>query len=585
MDTDETKDPLEILRLAQEDRRAEPAPTETGERRDWRDLLTGALLALILIAGATGVAWQFYGERLRRPEWVERLLPGKAHRAGAAALRDVYYCPMHKDYQSDKPGNCPICSMQLVKKEKSAMAAESPAPVGASGPRAEPNTIFLAPQQQQLTGVRTEPAGYRHLAKEIRAAGKIAYDETRVTHIHTKVSGWIEHVFVDFAGKFVRQGDPLFTFYSPDLVATQEEYLLALRAQKDLASSSFERVTTSARSLVEASRQRLRLWDVTDEEVSRLEKEGKALRTLTVYSPVGGLVTERAAYHHGRYVSPEMDLYTIVDLSRVWALGEIYEYELPLVKTGEKTEIEMPYEQGAPPLRGTVNYVYPYLNPATRTGQIRMEFPNPSYALKPDMFVNVKLRINLGRQLTVPEDAVFDTGTEQYVFVDKGNGYFEPRKVKLGVQAEGYYAITEGLRSGERVATAANFILDSESRLKGAFGNMGAPQVAAAKPAEQLQIQLRTDPSPAKVGDNSVWVRVADVRGSPVHDASVRVRVSMPAMGSMPPMNSEAVLASKGNGEYSGTLKIPLAWTWQTTVTVERAGEFLGSAQFSIIAR
>ena len=225
------------------------------------------------------------------------------------------------------------------------------------------------------------------------------------------------------------------------------------------------------------------------------------------------------------------------------------------------------------------------MNPATRTGQIRMEFPNPSYALKPDMFVNVKLRINLGRQLTVPEDAVFDTGTEQYVFVDKGNGYFEPRKVKLGVQAEGYYAITEGLRSGERVATAANFILDSESRLKGAFGNMGAPQVAAAKPAEQLQIQLRTDPSPAKVGDNSVWVRVADVRGSPVHDASVRVRVSMPAMGSMPPMNSEAVLASKGNGEYSGTLKIPLAWTWQTTVTVERAGEFLGSAQFSIIAR
>src|SRR5207249_4349469 len=273
MDTDETKDPLEILRLAQEDRRAEPAPTETGERRDWRGPLTGALLALILIAGATGVAWQFYGERLRRPEWVERLLPGKAHPAGAAALRDVYYCPMHKDYQSDKPGNCPICSMQLVKKEKSAMAAESPAPAGASG---RPNTIFVAPQQQQLTGVRTEPAGYRHLAKEIRAAGKIAYDETRVTHIHTKVSGWIEHVFVDFAGKFVRQGDPLFTFYSPDLVATQEEYLLALRAQKDLASSSFERVTTGARSLVEATRHRLRLWDVNRRGGFKARKGGQS---------------------------------------------------------------------------------------------------------------------------------------------------------------------------------------------------------------------------------------------------------------------------------------------------------------------
>src|SRR6266536_37972 len=494
MDMDETKDPLEILRLAQEDRGAESAPAEPGERRSWRGLVTSALLALILIAGAAGVVWQFFGERLRRSEWVGWLLPGKEHHTGTAAQGDVYYCPMHKDYQSDKPGNCPICSMQLVKKEKPAMAGESPAPSGRhgtslSGPApAEPNTIFVAPQQQQLTGVRTEPAGYRYLAKEIRAAGKIAYDETRVTHIHTKVSGWIEHVFVDFAGKFVKQGDPLFTFYSPDLVATQEEYLLALRAQKDLAGSSFERVTTGARSLVEASRHRLSLWDVTDEEVSRLEKEGKALRTLTVYSPVGGLVTERSAYHHGRYVSPEMDLYTIIDLSRVWALGEIYEYELPLVKTGEKAEIEMPYEQAAKPLRGTVTYVYPYLNPTTRTGQIRMEFPNPSYALKPDMFVNVKLRINQGRQLTVPEDAVLDTGAEQYVFVDKGNGYFEPRKVTLGVQAEGYYAITEGLRSGERVATAANFILDSESRLKGAFGNMGAPQIAAAKPAEQLQI-------------------------------------------------------------------------------------------------
>src|SRR5206468_10839409 len=190
-----------------------------------------------------------------------------------------------------------------------------------SAPMAEDaNTITISPQQQRLVGVQMAPATLRPLVKEIRTVGKIAYDETKVAHVHTKISGWIERVFVDFVGKFVKQGDPLFTIYSPDLVSTQEEYLLALRAEKELANGSFERVSNGARNLVEATRRRLRLWDVTDEEIARLEKEGRARRDLTILSQVSGLVTERAAYHHGRYVTPEIDLYTTVDLSTVWAL-------------------------------------------------------------------------------------------------------------------------------------------------------------------------------------------------------------------------------------------------------------------------
>ena len=303
---------------------------------------------------------------------------------------------------------------------------------------------------------------------------------------------------------------------------------------------------------------------------------------------MSGLVTERAAYHHGRYVTPEMDLYTIVDLSRVWALGEVYEYELPLVRQGQGVEVDMPYESGSPPLHGTVTYVYPYLNPTTRTATIRMEFANQDYRLKPDMFVNLKLRVNLGRQLTVPEDAVLDTGAEQYVFVDKGQGYFEPRLVKVGPQAGGYYGIKEGLKAGEKVATAANFILDSESRLKGAFAAMGRPrsEMPRARAAvAQVQITLRTEPEPAKVGDNTVRVRVVDAGGTPVTDASVRVKISMPAMGSMAPMRSEAILSHQQDGEYAGRLNIPMAWTWQAVVTVERGGQVVASKQLNITAR
>lgn len=450
-----------------------------------------------------------------------------------------------------------------------------------------PKTIFVAPERQQLIGVKTAAVTRRPLVKEIRAVGKVGFDETKITHIHTKVNGYVDEVFANFVGVPVNKGEPLFTIYSPDLVATQEEFLLALRSRKTLSESQFPWVSEGSGDLLEASRRRLKLWDVTDQDIEALEREGKVKRALTMVSPVSGIVTERAAYHHGRYVSPDMDLYTIVDLSTAWILADVYEYEIPYIRDGQTAEIEFPYETSTKPLRGKVSFVYPFVDPKTRTVKVRMEFPNPNLALRPDMFFNVRLRTNLGPQIAVPEDAVLDTGKQQYVFVDQGDGYFEPRPVKVGASADGYAAIVMGLKPDERVVTAANFILDSESRLKGVFANMGKPS-AQTSGTGTATARLKVDflePKEAKVGNNAVRLMVKDPSGQPVDGAEVRLKVFMQQMGSMPPMSTNSTLQSQGGGVYVGTVEIPMAWTWEATVTVKKDGKTLGVAQSNITAR
>lgn len=456
----------------------------------------------------------------------------------------------------------------------------------AATPANETRDIFIAPERQQLIGVRSVPVVARSLAKQIRTVGKVAADETRVAHIHTKVTGFIEETFVNFIGQAVRHGQPVFTIYSPDLVATENEYLLALKSRSVLKDSSFPWVAQGSDNLVEAARERLRLWDVTDDEIGDLEKQGKVKRALTVYAPTGGIVTARAAYHHGTYVTPEMELYTLVDLSSVWVLADIYETDLPYVRVGQQAQVEFPY--GAQPRRaGRVDYIFPFVDPKTRTAQARLNFANPDLVMKPDMFVNVNLEVGLPGRLAVPEDALLDTGTEQYVFVDKGDGYFEPHLVKASAQAEGYYAIESGLRAGQRVVTGANFLLDSESRLKGALANMGRPKehVSGARgQAAGLAVDI-VEPKEAKVGANNIHLMVRDASGNPLDGAEVEVRLSMPQMGTMPPMTSRAALHPMGGGMYAGTVDIPMAWTWQTTVTVRRGGQTLGVVETNLTAR
>ncbi|MGH9629251.1 MAG: efflux RND transporter periplasmic adaptor subunit, partial [Bryobacteraceae bacterium] len=506
------------------------------------------------------------------------------------------YCPMHPQQRSDKPGNCPICSMKLVKMEKPQNGSmpgmpmdEADTPGTPSQPATE-NAIFIAPERQQLIGVKTVVAELKALNKEIRTVGKIGFDETKIAHIHTKISGFIDEVFVDYVGKPVRKGEPLFTIYSPDLVATQEEYLLALKSRKALKDSTFQWIAEGSDNLLEATRRRLLLWDITPKDIEELEQAGKVKRALAIYSPVNGVVTERAAYHHGRYVTPETDLYTIVDLSTVWILGEIYEYELPYVRLGQMADVEFPYAAGAGSRRrGKVVFISPTLNPKTRTAEIRLEFPNENLALRPEMFVDFRLNIPLGRQLVIPLDAVLRTGTQSYVFVDKGNGYFEPHLVTLGPQTGEGFAIEQGLKAGERVVTAANFILDSESRLKGAFANMGAPTQVAVPGAptaatENLKVEI-LEPKTAKTGSNNIRVAVKDSAGKPIEGAEVQVTLFMPQMGSMAPMTSKASLQHAGGGIYSGKIDVPMAWTWETTITVSKGGQAVGSVKTTLTAR
>ena len=499
-----------------------------------------------------------------------------------------YYCPMHPSYHSDKPGNCPVCAMKFVKLEKSPVTAKvETQPASSAGAQAS-NSIFIAPQKQQLIGMRSVTASVQPLSKEIRAVGKVAVDETHVTHIHTKVSGYIEEVFANFIGKPVRRGEPLFTIYSPDLVSTQQEYLLALKSRNVLTKSSFPDIARGSDNLLAATRERLRLFDISDEEIKRLETEGVARRAIPVYSPVTGIVTERAAYHHGTFVNPEMELFTIVDLSKVWVLGEVYEFELPFIRVGQPAEVSFPYATTQKTLHGRVDFISPFVDPKTRTTQVRIEFPNPGLALKPDSFANVIFHSNLGQMLVVPQDAVLNTGTEQYVFIDLGQGYVEPRRVEVSATTGESYAISKGLKAGERVVTAANFLLDAESRLKGAFANMGSatPVSIGAAPSAQQNLSISIlEPKQAKVGANAVRLVVKDVSGKPLDGADAEITLFMPQMGSMAPMTAKGNLKNAGAGEYAGSVDIPMAWTWQTTITIRKGEQILGSMHTNLTAR
>jgi len=333
-----------------------------------------------------------------------------------------------------------------------------------------PGTVQITPERQQLIGVKIGPVEMRPLEKVIRTVGRVDYDEKRIVTVSLKIGGWIEDLYVDFTGRFVKQGEPLLTIYSPELVSTQEEYLVALHAKKSLTKSPFPEVAGSGDSIAESAKRRLKLWDITDEEIQKLEESGKSKKTLTLYSPFSGFVLEKSAYK-GMNVMPGAALFKLADLSVVWLIADIYEYELPFIRLGQQASVQLSYIPGER-FTGKAIYIYPSLNPETRTAKVRFELPNPHGKLKPEMYANVEIKVHLGQKLTVPEGAIIDTGLRQLAIIDKGNGYFEPREVKVGSKVDNYYEVIKGLKAGERVVTSANFLIDSESKLKEAVGGM-----------------------------------------------------------------------------------------------------------------
>jgi Cu(I)/Ag(I) efflux system membrane fusion protein len=431
------------------------------------------LIGILLIAGAVAGAF-FLGRKY-------------STRPAAAEGRKIlyWYDPMHPAYRSDKPGIAPDCGMQLEPR----YAGEGPAaakPQGkvlhyrdpqdatyhsdkpgvnpATGRDLEPvyeqpapGTVEVSTGEQQLIGVRSAEVQRSAGIQTIRANGKIAIDETRVARVQARSEGWIDKVMINFTGDRVTKGQPLLTIYSPELVATQQEYLLALKARGILHH-------TDTGSLIEASRLRLEHWNMTPEQIAEVERTGKPTRNLTLYSPASGYVTVRNAFPNQR-ITPETELYTIVDLDRVWILADVFESDAPLVRLGQTARVSLPY-LGGRTMTARVAYILPQVDPQTRTLKVRLEADNPATLLKPEMFVDVEFQASLGASLSVPAEAVLDAGLTKTVFVDKGNGSFEPRQVRTGRRFNDRIEILSGLRQGERVAASGAFLLDSESQMK-----------------------------------------------------------------------------------------------------------------------
>lgn len=343
----------------------------------------------------------------------------------------------------------------------SATPADTVSAAGGTG------VFTLTTERRQLIGVQFNKVGYRNLRRTIRTVGRVELDQQKIAEVHPKISGWIEETFVDYQWQLVKKGEPLFSIYSPELVSAQEEYLLALRAQGTLGGEdTYPRARVGARSLAEAARNRLLLWDVTLEQVEELERSHQVKRTLTVYSPISGHVTNRNVFPR-KWVTPETMVYAIADHSTVWVHVDLYEDEVALVRLGQTAEMTLrSYPNRV--FRGKVTFIWPHLDPATRTLKVRLEFPNSDLALKPEMYADVILRVPLGRRLVVPKSAVLPTGERNLVFVDRGEGRMEIRAIELGVETAEFYEVVSGLRPGERVVTAANFLIDAESQVQGA---------------------------------------------------------------------------------------------------------------------
>jgi len=372
-----------------------------------------------------------------------------------------YKDPMHPWYTSDKPGKAPDCGMDLV-----------PVYEGES----DSGAIHIDPVTMQNIGVTTEVVKTRSLARTIHATGKIDYDETKVYSVSTKVMGYVEHLNVDYSGQEVRKGEALMDLYSPELVGTQQEYLQAIQYQKELQNSNVPEARKEADELVQSSRQRLLYWDIPESEIEALEERGTPKKTMTIVSPVDGVVTDEMVLQ-GQNVMAGMTLYKIADLSSVWVLADIYQYELPWVQIGQKAEIQLSYIPGKS-FTGAVDYIYPYLGTEAKTAKVRVKVHNPAGTeLKPGMYASINLTSPVEiKNVAVPEWAVIRSGERSVVVVALGGGYFAPRDVKTGVESAGYVEILSGVNEGERVVTSSQFLIDSESNLKAALRSMNGHQ-------------------------------------------------------------------------------------------------------------
>lgn len=408
--------------------------------------LVGALLA---------AAGGFYGFTLLQA-------PDASHDHAKAGA--TYLCPMHPQITSDKPGECPLCGMDLVKAQSSATSQQDS---HASEQHGDLHEVVLSPEQVILANVKTEAVQPRRLEATITAPGRITYDETRLAQITARFDGRIETLSVAATGARVSKGQPIGTIYSPEAVATMQEYLVALRSYEEMRHSEYPDLAEGSKSLLDASRQRLKLWGLTDAQIAQLQRSGSPSLALSLHAPATGVVLKKWV-QPGQYVKTGDVLYEVADLSQVWAEADVFEGQMNDVKVGHQAVVTSPSQPGKS-FTGTVSFVYPFLNPETRSMKVRITLSNPDGALKPDMFVTASLRAPGSEVLAVPASAVLDTGKRQVVYVEASPGTFRPRDVRLGNKVGAYYPVLEGLEAGEKVATSGGFLIDANSQIQAGF--------------------------------------------------------------------------------------------------------------------
>lgn len=408
-----------------------------------RRWMWGAALAVAL---GSGLTWAFTA--------------GPLHQAAHEASHDVYTCPMHPEVISDKPGECPICGMRLVKRPT------EPRPQGSGAPTAaDTNEVALSPQQQVLANVATSKVAVRPLSETVLAAGRIMPDERRLSTVPAWIDGRIDRLYVNTTGQWVGKGQAVASLYSPDAVVSQQEYLLALKGYQEAQQSPYGEVREGAKALLEASRQRLKLWGIDESQILAVARSGEARLGVTVRSPDAGVVTKRYVTE-GQYVTKGQPLFDLADLSRIWVEADVPESKMGSVRLGAPasvTAVGYPGKQW----QGKVAFVQPALNPESRTLQVRIELPNSGTLLKPNMFVQAELRSAQAHAVAVPASAVIDTGKRRVVWVERAPGHFVPRDVQLGTRSGDFYPVISGLSAGEMVVTQGSFLIDATAQLRG----------------------------------------------------------------------------------------------------------------------
>lgn len=475
-----------------------------------------------------------------------------------------------------------------------ARGPEAPAQNGGSKAQAanpeEPalTPIQISPQRMQEIGVTTAVVEMKEVSDELHAPGSVAIDEQRISYVQTRFPGWIRNVFANATYQYVRKGQKLFTIYSPDLVSTEQEYLLAKKNQKSVSGHMHGMPADEGNWLLQAAAERLRRFDIPDAEIAQLDSSGTPNQEITIDSPASGYIIERNALPNA-YVQPEIKLYTIADLSTVWVYANVPQSEIGRLKPGDRAQVSVDAYPGRK-FSGRIDQILPDVDLTTRTVRVRLVMSNPGVALKPGMYVNVDIAAPMGRQLVIPASGVLQAGARQIAFIDRGQGSLEPREIETGLTLGDSVVVLKGLKAGDRIVSSANFLVDSEAQLQSAMGSFTpAPQQAgpgSQHATAQLQIDFTTEPSPPRKGANIVRVRLTGPDGKPVSGVQATVTFFMPAMPAMgmAVQRASTSLMEKGNGSYESPVHLDAGGTWQVTITIQRAGTTIATKQLSVSA-